>query len=257
AGVALSLAVAAAVAVSYWRSDAFIIERRKVGPTFVQNWRFGQWVLAGRAVSLLNSDVLVIWLIAVLAGPAASGMFTACMGVVFFSNPFVLGVSNLLVPRIAQAHAQGGTTALHRAVAQTTWILGAPVAGFCLLLVVCADWALHALYGDAFAGQGPTVVALALGTLASVLGMGASNGLWVLGRPKANTLSSGVGLVITVATAGLLLPRWHTLGAAIGLLAGLGSESIVRNLFFRHYLRMARTAELIPVAAPYAESVAS
>lgn len=251
-------AAAVVVAAWYWQSrSAFTIGREDIRSTVVQNWQFGQWVLVGRVVSLLNSDVLMLWLIALLVNPAASGTFTACLAIVFFSNPFVLGVANLVGPKIAHAYAEGGPTAAGRAVTQSTWIIAAPLVAFCLLVWLFAGRALQVLYGNAYVGQEATVVVLALGTLASALGLGASNGLWVLGRPKANTVSSGLGLVVTLSTASVLVPMLHILGAALGLLVGQGAESLTRNLLFRHYVRVAQALDTLPAAVPCAETVVS
>ena len=43
----------------------------------------------------------------VTVGPEATGIYAACMTVALFSNPLILGISNALAPRTAQAFTEG------------------------------------------------------------------------------------------------------------------------------------------------------
>jgi O-antigen/teichoic acid export membrane protein len=71
------------------------------------------------------------------------------------------------------------------------------------------------LYGDAYGGQ-QTVVAV----LAKAIGMTARQGLWVIGQPALRFRTDVLGVVVTFATATILIREWGSLGVAVGTLAG-------------------------------------
>ena len=71
-----------------------------------RNWTFGKWVFASGLLWTASTN-LYPWLLAFFHGAAAAGTFAACMGVVSASNPVLLGIQNLVGPKIAHEYAQG------------------------------------------------------------------------------------------------------------------------------------------------------
>jgi O-antigen/teichoic acid export membrane protein len=76
------------------------------------------------------------------------------------------------------------------------------------------------LYGDAYGGQQTVVAVLAVGVLAKAIGMTARQGLWVIGQPALRFRTDVLGVVVTFATATILIREWGSLGVAVGMLAG-------------------------------------
>lgn len=122
----------------------------------------------------LGTSEIELLALNVLSDAAHAGLFkvaNALAGGVALLVPGVLSAQ--LLPMMARAHGSGGGEAARRFVAMTVWlwILGAPLiaAGS-----VFADHAIGLLYGSAYAGAAPVLIALLVARTALVLGQGAS-----------------------------------------------------------------------------------
>ncbi len=210
-----------------------------------RNWRLGRWILASRVMSHLNSDVTMMWLLVFLAGPAAAGVFAACLTVVFLSNPIVIGVGLFLTPRIAGTAASKGLAEACGVVWQSTVGLGIVLALFVGALALLAHPVMRLMYGSQFAGHEASLVVLAAAIAISAVGLGTANGLLAIERADLNLLASVCGFVVLLATAPALINRWSVLGAGLALIAGNTVDTATRLLMF---WRLTRTAAGAPRA---------
>ena len=202
-----------------------------------RNWRFARWIFAGEVVSTLNSDVFIVWLLEFSLGKSATGIFAACATVVFFANPFVLGVASFLTPRIAQAYADGGVSEVRRVAAWADAIVAVPMAIFCGIVFFFGNDLLHVVYGDEYVGHGYTAFVLALAIFAATATMGSGKGLWVLDRPDVNLRARLLGLAVTISVSLLLVERLGLTGVAWGWFAGCSADSFARWYAFRRLTR--------------------
>jgi O-antigen/teichoic acid export membrane protein len=210
---------------------AFAFRGAGLGREVGRHWVFGRWVAAGQGLGVINGYV-AHWLLAGLVGPAATGTFAACLAVVMLSNPFILGVSNLLGPRAVRARAAGGPGELRRVVGTAGLLVAGVMAAFALVLTVAGDPLVRLLYGGGYGGHGLAVVVLAAAVAASGPGIAADHGLRALERPRAAFAGSLTGFVVTVAAVGVLAPVWGVTGAAFGYLTGTAASSTVRAVAF-------------------------
>jgi O-antigen/teichoic acid export membrane protein len=199
-----------------------------------KNWRFGRWVFGGQLVSQLNSDLLILWLLVFVLGESAAGVFAACVSIVCFSNPFILGVSHILTPRIARSLAEGGRRGLRRAVAVAALLMTGSMFVFCIAVAVLGGLAIRLLYGDGYAGHELTTILLAVSVLVQSLGMAIGSGLWALDRPEINFQANLMGLGVTLVTAAGLIAPWGIAGTAAALVAGHAAQVLVRGYRFHH-----------------------
>jgi O-antigen/teichoic acid export membrane protein len=203
-------------------------------PALRQNWKLGRWVLASQLVSDLGSNFLALWLLAFVSGEATTGVFAACVAIVGFSNPLLIGISHVLTPRTAQAFAQGGRAGLRRFVVKATLVVGTAMGLFCAVVLFGSELALRVIYGEAYAGHGGTVFALALAGLAWAVGMSPASGLLTMERPEVSFRANLCGLVATITVAACLIGCWHILGVALGILAGRVVSATMRwTVFWR------------------------
>jgi len=171
--------------------------------------------------------------VAGVLGTTATGMYAACMTVALFSTPLILGISNALSPRAAQAFHVGGGAELRRVVLQTTLLLGMAMALFCALVFVAGEDIMDVLYdGSQYQGHGHAVAVLALAMLATALGMPASNGLAAAERPDVVFKVSLIAVAVSVVLVPALVAAWGLVGAAYGFLAGNVAGSVGRWLAF-------------------------
>jgi O-antigen/teichoic acid export membrane protein len=219
-----------------WTRKAFALRPAEVISHLGRNWSLGKWVCAGSIVFAIGV-LLYPWILTGFHGTAATAVFSACMGVVSLSNPFILGMSNILGPKASHAYALGGGKEVRFFVFKATALLAAPVGLFCLAAGLFGDQFVVLMYGSKYAGHGVLVWALALGVLAWVLTIPIGFGLCAMERPdvnfKVNLISFGAML-----TLGLwLVKSFGPLGVAYGLLIGHIGASTARYIIFARLIQ--------------------
>jgi O-antigen/teichoic acid export membrane protein len=192
-----------------------------------KNWVFGKWVFASGLVWAVSMN-LYPWFLAAYHGTASSGVWTACWGVVAVGNPALLGIQNLLGPKISHAYAEAGPMALRRLVLKITAALTLPVSLLCLALILWGGRLVTLLYGQQYAGNGLVVAIMALNLLVTAVAFSFSRALFAFERADLDFLVNFAALFI-MATLGFWLVRaYGLLGAAIGILAANFVTSAVR-----------------------------
>ena len=125
------------------RAD-FAFRLSHVRATIRQSWGLGKWLFVGQMTVLVQRYV-IYWLSLVIAGPAVTGVYAACMSVVAFANPVIFGLGNILTPRSVSAWKNGGGTALRSQAIHDTALLGAVLTAFCIAIALCGEDLMHFL----------------------------------------------------------------------------------------------------------------
>jgi O-antigen/teichoic acid export membrane protein len=241
------IGIACALGVAYW----LFLDRRfyhvrlnQALKDFKRNWSFGKWVFASGLLATASTN-LYPWLIAFFHGTAAAGIFAACLGVVSASNPILLGIQNLLGPKIAHAYAAQGPHALRRLVLKMTAVLALPMCLLTGALIVWGDRLIGLLYGHRYAGNGTVVAVLALNIFVLAVAFAFSRALFAIERADLDFWLN-VGTVVVMATLGLwLVKRYGPLGAAMGLLiANVVASTVRAAIFLRLPLRIPGPAQV-------------
>ena len=218
---ALGVACAATTGVWLYKSRGqFVIHGGQWRQTIRPSWALGKWVFASQLTFWFQAYFLH-WLLAWSSGPVATGLYAACMQIVQFSNPLILGIGNALAPRTAHAFATGGGKELRRVVFKTTLVLATAMAAFCLVVFVGGDWLMAFLFhGSRYAGHDDALAVLALAMFANALGLPASNALTAVERADVGFKVGVVTVVISVLLCPILVAWWGVTGAAYGFLIG-------------------------------------
>jgi O-antigen/teichoic acid export membrane protein len=196
-----------------------------------RNWTFGKWVF-GSGLLWTASTNLYPWLLAFFHGAAAAGTFAACMGVVSASNPVLLGIQNLVGPRIAHEYAAKGHASLRRLVLKISGIIALPLFLLTIVLIVWGDRLIGMLYGHQYEGNGLVVAVLACNLLVTAVAFAFSRALFAVERADLD-FRLNLAAVAIMMTLGLWLVRsYGPLGAALGLLIAIVSTSGVRTAVF-------------------------
>jgi O-antigen/teichoic acid export membrane protein len=204
----------------YLARGQFVFRWALVGKTFPQCWSLGRWFFASQ-LTMSVQGYFIHWLLAWLVGTTATGRYAACMTVVLFANPLILGISNALAPRAVKAFAEGGRAELRQVVFQTTLLLGLAMVLFCAAIMFAGEDVMGLLYhGPQYEGHGHAISILALAMLASALGVPASNGLAAVERPDVIFKIGLVAVGLSLLLVPCLVVGWGELGAAYGFLAG-------------------------------------
>lgn len=196
-----------------------------------KHWRFGRWVFVSQAMNQLTWNI-VQWMVALRLGAEATGVFSGCLTIAFLSNPFVLGLANVVYPRLANIRNNEGRQAMRRSAWLATMAIGLVMMTFTLSLVLAGQMVCDLLYADpayADAGLLTAILAASVSCLAITMPMDAA--LFAEQRTDLSSASSGIGLAFTAVAVILLVP-WGTTAAAAGLLLGCVFEVAARVIFF-------------------------
>jgi O-antigen/teichoic acid export membrane protein/tRNA A-37 threonylcarbamoyl transferase component Bud32 len=220
------------------RAD-FTVRADQIPGVTKESWGLGKWLFATQLTVALQG-FLVYWSVAWLGDTMAVGIYTACMSIALFSNPLILGASNLLTPKSAFAWTEGGGERLRRESIQASLGLGAVLALFCAAVALFGDVAMHLLYPSKdYAGQGHTVTVLTLGMLVMAVGTPVNCALTSMARPRVIFWTGLWAAAVTVVLVLLLMPKWGLVGAAYGVLAGDLVRTAARWIAFLSFVSRA------------------
>jgi O-antigen/teichoic acid export membrane protein len=214
----LAAGVAGVVGAVYGRKRFRAVRGRVANDWEVQSGA-GKWILAGQMAGVAQA-YSVQWLLAWRLGAAATGSFAACTTLVLLSNPFMIGIGNVLMPQAAHAFAEGGARQMRRVVGRNTVFVAGIMAAFCGLLVVFGDTVLTWFFGAAYEGQGRIVGLLAAALLANAVSAPADIGLQASGHTAASFRANLLAVCVMLVVAVCLVASWRLEGAAFGVLAG-------------------------------------
>ena len=217
-----AIGVACGIALGWWLWSDRVFYRPRIGESradLKKNWVFGKWVFASGLVWAVSMN-LYPWFLAAFRGTASTGVWAACLGVVSVGNPAVLGIHNLVGPKIAHEYAAAGSKALRRLVLKVTAAISLPVSLLCLALIVWGGRLMALLYGRQYAGNSRVVAILALSVLISAPAFCFSRALYATERADLDFLVNFAALFVMVTMGFWLVRTFGPLGAAFGLLAG-------------------------------------
>jgi O-antigen/teichoic acid export membrane protein len=192
-----------------------------------KNWVFGKWVFASGLVWAVSMN-LYPWFLAAFHGTASAGVWAACLGVVSVGNPAVLGIQNLVGPKIAHTYAAAGSKELRRLVLKITTAVFLLMSLLCLALICWGGRLVTLLYGRQYAGNNIVVSILALNLLVSATAFSFSRALFALERADLDFLVNFAALFIMVTLGFWLVRAFGPMGAALGLVGANFVASGVR-----------------------------
>jgi O-antigen/teichoic acid export membrane protein len=173
---------------------------------------------------------------------SAVGVFAACNIIAQLTNPFLLGVGNVLEGRAARALAAGGPKALREVVGSAFRLFTFVIGIVTILASLLGARLVELFYGGQYANQGEIIVLMACALLASAAGVAASCGLRVIGRADLTFAACAVDLVILVSVALALMPHFGICAVAVAVLCGSSTGSVFRVIAFDRITRARKRA---------------
>lgn len=221
---AMSLAMAAALIVSY----------RLVGPDFrelgalrtmiADFWSLGSWSLANNLTGVLRLQIF-FWGLAALHGAAATASYQAALNIINLANPILIGLCNV-IPQTAARRFQDGYGVAWQA-ARPYAVAGALPILLCYgILLVVPEFVLGVIYGpdSAYADLALPIRILAV---AALLAYSADMVCSYMHGVDAARLALLINLLGTIAAAALFLPLAVS-HAVVGCCIALAVASLVR-----------------------------
>jgi O-antigen/teichoic acid export membrane protein len=230
--IAAANGLSAAVWIIYRRSQFKVPTRHSLVAESKRHWYFGRWICISQ-ISDLTLTHGVGWLIAIMIGTAATGLFAACNSIILILNPLLLGMSSILLPRASQANHQQGNGEVTRIIWKVAALLTISAGLVCLVVTLNAELLMQLFYApESLDGVREIVLILALAGLIGAISHAFDSGLLVINRPDVNLAAAVSGLVVTFVIAVVLTPAYGIIGTALGVAAGTTIASVYQIAAF-------------------------
>jgi O-antigen/teichoic acid export membrane protein len=169
------------------------------------------------------------WIVAGTHGEASAATYGVSATLIGFANMYVLGLSNFICPRAAQAYASGGSRELVGVLKQASLMHLSALVPFAVSMLFAGQALMTFVYGPTFADAGLIIAVLAFGAIANSLSIVAGNGLWAMELPSANFRGDVCAMLTWIAATAVLVPMYGPLGAAVASTIGMSVGAIVRG----------------------------
>lgn len=210
------------------RRGTFATEFSAIWPDWVHNWRFGRWALASLLLGQ-TMPLILPWIVAGTHGESSAATYGVSATLIGFANMYVLGLSNFICPRAAQAYASGGARELVGVLKQAALMHLSALVPFALSMLAAGQALMTFVYGPTFADAGLIIAVLAFGAITNSLSIVAGNGLWAMELPSANFRGDVCAMLTWIAATAVLVPAYGPLGAAVASTLGMSVGAMVRG----------------------------
>jgi O-antigen/teichoic acid export membrane protein len=183
---------------------------------------YGVRAQTGGVISLLNLRLDFIVLSA-LTGPAVLGVYAVASKFAELVRIPGMSVTYVLYPRFAKAGPLKAATWARKLLPRAALITGVTVVP----LFLTAGFLIPTMYGSQFGSATLPAQIILAGLVTQGIGAVGTAFLYGVGRPGANSVAVGVGLVVTVVLDFLLIPRFHATGAAVASAVAYTVNSLV------------------------------
>ena len=232
-GVASALGALAWIGLS---RSSFRWNRDRAISDVAKNWKFGKWVAGAHIISVMHM-YLAHWMLVAVYDEKSTGIFSACMTVVVLANPFILGVTNVLSPKVAHLYVESGAEAVAKKVWQFCGLMSAVLITFAVFASIFGGRFIVFVFEKNYAGNDLAIAVLAFGTVALGISYSVAGGLRAIDRPETNLWAGIVGLIVTGIVSSLLITSLEILGTTIGLVAGFYAMAAYRTVAFQWFIK--------------------
>lgn len=195
------------------------------------SWEIGRWVLASAVLWSVGMQFYP-WILAAYHGSEAAGIWGACVGVTAVASVPMLGIQNLLGPKIAISLSEDGHSGLANFIRRWEVLFPSLMLLPLLVLVPFGNQLVTLLYGSPYGGHGWEVVLIAAGLIPAAAAFTYSRGLFALEHARVDFKVNFVPLGFLLS-GGILLVSWFgTIGAAAALLASHTASAGTRRIAF-------------------------
>lgn len=184
------------------------------------SWELGRWILPGR-VAMEVQGYLTHWVAAIMLSVSATGAFAACLSVVALSNPFVVGMLNIITPKTVRSIKDKGLEGLRHQLFIDCILIGTFMAAFTAVLFFFGEMIMTIIFpAEAYSGFGNVLSVLALTISIASIGGIATIALTSLKLGKTDSLIAVAICLFYVIAIPIFIHIWGLLGAAFALLMG-------------------------------------
>lgn len=203
-----------------WLARSLPAKRAASSPVDARGWLATSIPMAlGDIISMLQRQMAVL-LLGIFTVPAQVGLFRVSIATAVAVSVPVAVVNIVVMPMFSRLHTEGDDARLQRLVTASAVIQFAGVLLLSLPLLFAAGPLLGFVFGSSYVPAADTIRVLTLGMIISS-GFGPSAALLnMTGHERRVTRAISIAMFANITVIVLAAPRWGSLGAAMGVLAG-------------------------------------
>lgn len=129
--------------------DYFTKDIQKPYQIFLENWRFGRWILGASLADWVVVDLYPI-IMAGMISFAATGVYQTLQNLVAPIHVLLRAMDTFVTPIMAKAFDQSGPVKVQRTLKLIYLIAGVPVIGLLILVLIFTPQLLNLLKGDTY-----------------------------------------------------------------------------------------------------------
>ena len=193
------------------------LERALLAGHVRENWRLGRWLTARASVNLVAGP-LYGWVLFASAGPAAVGLYGACMMPALFLSPMCQALSAFGLPKASRA-ATRGLPQVRRVVMAIAAALAVPLVLYCVGIYVFSEPLMQVLFAGKYMPAAGLLVLFSAEMAILVISSAADCGLTAIRRTEAGFVAEVLSAAVTVVVGLPLVYLFGVWGVGLGLVA--------------------------------------
>jgi O-antigen/teichoic acid export membrane protein len=198
---------------------------------YVEHAKLGRWIFGENLVSAVHMYFGHWFLTLTQDSTQATGVFAACLSVIMLINPFLLAVTSLMTPRVAQAYDSRSPWPVAIATWKYTFFVTVIMSLFAVMMYLFGGQIAEVLFGDLVQGRTLEIQLLGLMMIAQGINYTLSVGLRVLNRPEWTLMTAVLGALATALTAFFVVQPTLT-GVVVSLVVGFYAIALARMIAF-------------------------
>jgi O-antigen/teichoic acid export membrane protein len=215
----------------------FILDLALARRDLQSSFSMGKWVFLS-SITWIAATEFYPWLLTIFEGIETTAIFGACAGTIALSRPIIYAISNILMPALSHAYADGSDIRLRRSAIKAAKYLSGVVALIVIPLLFFAEHIVVLVYGYKYSGYGRIVQILALNTFISASSLPFSRSLFIIERADVDFILNIVSLILTGTLGIYMVQEFAAFGAAISLLVSNSCGSMLKCLSFLYFFRL-------------------
>ena len=181
------------------------------------HWNLGKWLALANILSAITAQFL-LWILKYRGTLELVGIFGACVYPLRLLNPFLIGVGNLLVPKMSHALAKEGIRGLRRVNFKCFIFVGGVVGFVALLLILFSGPIIHILYKGRYDNNSDIMALMAVSLFFTGITMPLSNALKVLEHTWYELMMTLMTAFVTLTAGIVMVFYFDVAGVALNMI---------------------------------------
>jgi O-antigen/teichoic acid export membrane protein len=203
-------------------------------------WRLGRWMVLSNCTALVTS-LGMLWTLRFSGGLEAVAMFTAITMLLKLANPVFSGISAMLIPAVARAHASAGMHEVRREALRWFALGAAMLLPYYLGLCLLPGLALRVCFGShsPYLMIGTLMQLYVIGRAVEYVGMTAGGVLAGIGQTRRDFAAQVVHTAVVLVACIPMTWAWGVRGIVLGSILASSTHTLVAVLLLRGAMRQA------------------